>query len=58
MFEVENIVQYPSARKENKDKTALIDADTVVFGACSVHEQIEELLPQDMYTQEIGRAHV
>jgi hypothetical protein len=51
MFEVEDIVMYPSAKKENENKVALIDADTIVFGACSVHEQVEEVLPKEMYTE-------
>jgi len=33
-------------------KIALIDADTVVFASCSVLENIDELLPESMYTKE------
>ena len=37
---------------QKTDKIALIDADTVVFAACSVLEQVDELLPEDMYLKE------
>lgn len=36
MFETEEVTLFPKA--EPNDKIALIDADTIVFGACSVHE--------------------
>ncbi|MCI4437343.1 MAG: hypothetical protein JHC33_11110 [Ignisphaera sp.] len=34
------------------DKIALIDADTIIVGACSVHSYYEELLPRDMYSED------
>jgi len=33
-------------------KIALVDADTIVYAACSVCEYAEEILPEDFYTQE------
>ena len=32
------------------NKILLLDADTVVFAACSTHEYAEDLLPRDMYS--------
>ncbi len=36
---------------ETSNKIALIDADTIVFASCSVHEYADDLLSWDMYSE-------
>ena len=41
-----------SVLPQKKNKIALIDADTLVFAACTVLEVQDDLLPREMYTDE------
>ena len=41
---------------KTSNKILLLDADTVVFAACSTHEYAEDLMPEDFYSEDEYRA--